>query len=513
VVLIADGIGLWRLVGAQSGRYLKQTVGGGVVTATVAVAGVWLYARDLLQRQTADVPIVQVVQSLLLFVQNPRAPYFGWDLMPGALWIGFTSSWGVFGWDNVPMSDEVYTLLLVLCGAALAGCLYALRRQTRLQRVYTALFAGAVVSTFLATAYFALFVRNPSALMGRYLLIAGAAEINLFVIGLAAYFPQRWQERAMVALAAALAVWALLVPFSVIMPVYARPATLSSDQIASVPNRMQARFGDEFELVGYRIEKDSVKPGDVMPLTLYWHVLKPTPNDYTIAVHLITADGRPVYGIDHYPGGGNYPTSFWKQGEIIPDRYEVPINVDIADPSAGKVVVSAYLGKGQSLTPLKVSQGEKPAVAVTFGEFRLLPLSTAAQRSRLAAAYQFGSELALTGYDAGHADNRLRLTLYWQALRAPEHDYTLFVHLADAGGNMLAQYDSQPFAGHFPTSLWRANESFVETIELPLKAPVDLKTASLWLGLYRLETMQRLAVTTPDGQHLPNDQAPLHLPD
>jgi hypothetical protein len=92
------------------------------------------------------------------------------------------------------------------------------------------------------------------------------------------------------------------------------------------------------------------------------------------------------------------------------------------------------------------------------------------------------------------AGDDLRLTLFWRALAPVDADYTVFVHLRNEGGATVAQRDSQPFEGLYPTSQWQAGETVVQPLDVEL--PVDLAAGTyfLYLGLYRLDTMTRLPV-------------------
>ncbi|GIK40580.1 MAG: hypothetical protein BroJett011_44130 [Chloroflexota bacterium] len=108
----------------------------------------------------------------------------------------------------------------------------------------------------------------------------------------------------------------------------------------------------------------------------------------------------------------------------------------------------------------------------------------------------FGNLVRLTGYTVEPVQPapgaRIRLTLYWQALAPLPHDYTVFVHLRRPGGNTVAQADHRPLDSLYPTSLWPAGETIRESSYLPL--PGDLLPGSyeLWVGLYLLETGERL---------------------
>jgi hypothetical protein len=65
------------------------------------------------------------------------------------------------------------------------------------------------------------------------------------------------------------------------------------------------------------------------------------------------------------------------------------------------------------------------------------------------------------------------LRLYWQALQRPEADYTVFAQVRAADNQIVAQKDSPPQAGAYPTSFWDADEVVVDdrVIEIPANAP------------------------------------------
>jgi hypothetical protein len=108
----------------------------------------------------------------------------------------------------------------------------------------------------------------------------------------------------------------------------------------------------------------------------------------------------------------------------------------------------------------------------------------------------FGKQIVLRGYDLAPdrplPGERLAVTLYWQATRVPDRDYSVFVHLEDDAGKIVTQDDSYPVQGRYPTSTW--SPGFVIRDEHRLTLPANLASPHLHLvvGLYRLDTMQRL---------------------
>jgi hypothetical protein len=107
----------------------------------------------------------------------------------------------------------------------------------------------------------------------------------------------------------------------------------------------------------------------------------------------------------------------------------------------------------------------------------------------------FGDIIRLAGYSLAEPDDsRLRLTLFWQPQAIPPTDYTVFLHLRNQNGVTDAQRDGQPLAGVYPTSRWQPGETVIDPIVLPLPENLEPGTYTLLVGLYRLDTLERLPV-------------------
>ena len=83
------------------------------------------------------------------------------------------------------------------------------------------------------------------------------------------------------------------------------------------------------------------------------------------------------------------------------------------------------------------------------------------------------------------------LTLYWRALEAPGHDYSVSLRFLDGAGQELLRVDSQhPVLGTYPTSRWTAGEVVGDYYEIQLPADLAAGTYHWGVILYR---------TLPDG--------------
>jgi len=119
----------------------------------------------------------------------------------------------------------------------------------------------------------------------------------------------------------------------------------------------------------------------------------------------------------------------------------------------------------------------------------------------------FGGELRLLGYgveqEAVQPGQTLRLTLYWQALTRMQEDHSIFVHLVTPEEVIVAQTDTHPGLGNYPTSTWP--EGVVVQDVYPVAIPITAlapSSLSIVVGAYDFGTMARLLAKSPAGEPL-----------
>jgi hypothetical protein len=108
---------------------------------------------------------------------------------------------------------------------------------------------------------------------------------------------------------------------------------------------------------------------------------------------------------------------------------------------------------------------------------------------------RFGDAFEVVGSSQGedeyHPAEVVPLTLYWRALQAPMHDYSISLRLLDGAGHEIYKVDSQhPVLGTYPTSLWTEGQVVADYYEIQL--PGDLPT-----GIYEWGVL--LYRTLPEG--------------
>jgi hypothetical protein len=241
-------------------------------------------------------------------------------------------------------------------------------------------------------------------------------------------------------------------------------------------------------LAGHDRSPHSPGPGEELQVRLYWEPLRPLGAEYHTFVHLLDPEGQKVAQSDRQPGGDYYPSNLWRPGERLRDEHRLSIPAG-AQPGVYRLLAGMYALSGEgALEPLgePVLVGQ---VAIKTGA------QTEPEPVGQPVGANFGDQIELLSYDLASPDAPLAVTLQWRALRPPAADYTVFVHLLDAGGATVAQHDARPQGGAYPTSVWDGGEVVVD--EHTLALPPDLPPGDYWLrvGLYLLETGERLPVT------------------
>jgi hypothetical protein len=165
-----------------------------------------------------------------------------------------------------------------------------------------------------------------------------------------------------------------------------------------------------------------------------------------------------------------------------------------------------YLLRPDETAVLQTLQSTFPEgnlIATPNDSFVAFGLPANATRMRLAqeTAVSFAGQISLVGWSAAVEDGQLVVWLAWRAEQPLALDYTAFVHLLGADGQIIAQQDKPP-AG-YPTSDWRTGEIVLDRFTLPLPAADEQQAApfTLQTGFYYLPTLARLGepfVLTPD---------------
>jgi hypothetical protein len=85
-------------------------------------------------------------------------------------------------------------------------------------------------------------------------------------------------------------------------------------------------------LIGYDLP-EAIAPGETLSLVLYWEALGAVPaGTYMGFAHLVDpATNELLAQDDHRLGQAQYPVNAWQPGEVVVDRYELPVSAAAAE--------------------------------------------------------------------------------------------------------------------------------------------------------------------------------------
>ncbi len=113
-----------------------------------------------------------------------------------------------------------------------------------------------------------------------------------------------------------------------------------------------------------------------------------------------------------------------------------------------------------------------------------------------------GATIQLIGADyptTATVGSALPLVLYWIPDKAISANYTVFVHLINAKGDVLAQRDTGPRNGTYPTTLWTPGQPVVDEAYLNLPKTLPPGSYMLRIGLYLQQGGQAVGAFTVDN--------------
>ena len=103
----------------------------------------------------------------------------------------------------------------------------------------------------------------------------------------------------------------------------------------------RARLGDKIELLAAEGSDSQTSAGDTLSVTIYWRALAPMDTSYTVFVHVSDEEGAKAGQVDRIPCEGGCPTTTWRTGDLVGERYDLVIDAD-AQPGQYRIVSGMY---------------------------------------------------------------------------------------------------------------------------------------------------------------------------
>ena len=285
------------------------------------------------------------------------------------------------------------------------------------------------------------------------------------------------------------------------------PAFTPHDEPTNSPkiNPIELTFLDRLQLLGGRVYAKNdlftsqITQDEVVIIEAQWQTVAPLAKNYSIAATLLAPDGSVLAQRETYPGLGLRPTRYLPPNETFTDRYPLKIEQEVTAPFVARAVLSVFDVGTAARTGFPALNSSGDEVTPVAGLIKIVPQPWPSYQPGYQTQTEFDQTIALIGYDFDPARPTI-LTLYWQSLQPVSQDYILFLHLFDSTGNVIGQADGPPTNNAYPTSWWTPGETVADPRLLPNSS--DLTT--LRLGLYQLDSGDRLIITQSNLPHQDN---------
>jgi len=263
---------------------------------------------------------------------------------------------------------------------------------------------------------------------------------------------------------------------------------------------------DRVHILGYDLPIDIVQAGRPLELVLYQSAPEPMDGIWMPYTQLGPVDAR-------WTTDSRLLTTQWLPGEIVVERYELPIPFTL--PLGEYPLRLGYADLSGGRPELGLSNG---GTTVELATVTILPNPDAPPAEMLEQALaNLDNQVALMGARARagwqaqeapwqeplvvQAGRPLHLTLTWRALASPRDSFTIFIHLIDGTGRDVAGHDYTPLGGACPSYLWFPKWLPDQTLTDPYRLPADLPPGDYWLevGMYGMTSLRRLPVVDLAG--------------
>ena len=232
-------------------------------------------------------------------------------------------------------------------------------------------------------------------------------------------------------------------------------------------------------------------------------------------------NGNPIYvspqGYNHATLAFAWRDQLGEETSTVPPRpirydgrYILPLTAGENQTSEHYVVIEHEDFRSRLLLPdvfpaLTVDYEVRDWTGQVYAQVYTRPAGTAPARApRISLESVIGDGINLVGYDLLpddiHAGGSLYIQYHWQVTAQPSRDWTIFSHVVDSSGTVVAGFDSQPGRGTLLTTAWQPGWRVLDEYEIVLPADLPPGDYQLRMGLY-----------SADGSRLPSTSQAVEL--
>ncbi len=258
-------------------------------------------------------------------------------------------------------------------------------------------------------------------------------------------------------------------------------------------------------ILGYDLDRQVVRVGETLHLTLYLQALQKLDEYYMPFVHLAlrpfdnlrTTRAQDAAHWYRFTTDSRFLTPFWEPGQVVAERYDITIPFGTEPGQYPLELGITSLSRGQEL-PLSSGGTTIELATVRIEEGQTQPPSDIIKKALANFDSKILLEKARTKPTVVRPGEAIYVTLYWRTLQPIDECYTIFVHVIDSSNRIWGQKDFTPLGGSYPTFLWIPKWLEGQVIDDRYIVILDPQTppGEYWIevGMYGIATTRRLPI-------------------
>jgi hypothetical protein len=188
-----------------------------------------------------------------------------------------------------------------------------------------------------------------------------------------------------------------------------------------------------------------------LDVKLVWQAMCTNLRDYAVSIRLQDRNGRRITSLDTQSHYGLYPSSLWRAGETVADRFKLALPEGTSPGQDYKLEVLLYDPK--TLQPIG-----QPAMSQ-------ISLTQPTLKTQFAPLHRFSADLDLASAELGSSSveegQTARLKTAWVAAEKPSRDYSCKIAVFGEGDKIIWER-TEPLAQGYPTTQW-PQHAFIAT--------------------------------------------------
>ena len=276
------------------------------------------------------------------------------------------------------------------------------------------------------------------------------------------------------------------------------------------PSAIGDASSSQVTLLGWEmLSNETPKAGGRVRVRLYWQPHGPIKEELSSFLHLYAPAMQRSWAVENR-GVARPDSQWWDPAKYYVDDLLLFLPDDL--PPAGYSLVAGMVSSsGERLTVPGSEDNLLYLRTLDVAPIRPGLLQSVRPATRTSAGTDDG--IRLQGFSFRPAAGTPILRLFWQTEDSISKDWITYVHMHDAGGDRILQFDGPPLEGLVPTSQWHKNALYIDRRMLELPDGTEPGDYLLRIGLYDRVSGERLPFQPDDNMqsNFENGQLLIHF--